>query len=104
MRHIILLLSLWSLTITTCWALQHQDIKIQHFSDADGFSEALVTHIIQDSKGYIWLATWDGLRRYDGYRFLSFKARPGDHCPLETNRINYIEEAADHSIICWSND
>ena len=104
MRQIILLLSFWSLTITSCWALQHQDIKIQHFSDADGFSEALVTHIIQDSKGYIWLATWDGLRRYDGYRFQTFKARPGDHCPLETNRINYIEEGIDHSIICWSND
>lgn len=79
-------------------------IKIQHFDDTDGFSEAVVTHITQDSKGYIWLATWDGLRRYDGYRFQTFKARPGDHCPLETNRIHYIEEDSSHGIICQSND
>lgn len=104
MKQTILLIVCWHLAIITCWAQQRHDIRIQHFSEADGFSEAVVSHIIQDYQGYIWLATWDGLRRYDGYRFQTFKARPGDHCPLETNRINYIEEAADHNIICWSND
>lgn len=81
-----------------------KNIRIQHFGENDGFSEALVQHMIQDSFGYIWLATWDGLYRYDGYRFSNFKAQPGDHCPLETNRIAYIEEDADHNIICYSND
>ncbi|MBR1462310.1 MAG: helix-turn-helix domain-containing protein [Prevotella sp.] len=79
-------------------------LHIQRFGESDGFSEALVSCIIQDSLGYIWLATWDGLRCYDGYRFQTFKAQPGDNCPLETNRISYIKEDADHNIICWSND
>lgn len=81
-----------------------KNIRIQHFGENDGFSEALVQHMMQDTFGYIWLATWDGLYRYDGYRFSNFKAQPGDHCPLETNRIAYIEEDADHNIICYSND
>lgn len=115
MKQIILLFLFLSITISPCWAEQDlvvtprlgqksETIKIQHFDDADGFSETVVTHIIQDNKGYIWLATWDGLRRYDGYRFQTFKARPGDYCPLETNRINYIVEENDRSIICWSNN
>ncbi len=115
MKNFFLLFSFWIVTMNSCWAQQQEivsplfsqrgeRIKIQHFDEADGFSEAVVTHITQDGKGYIWLATWDGLRRYDGYRFQTFKARPGDHCPLETNRIHYIEEDAGHGIICQSND
>lgn len=79
-------------------------LNIQHFGENDGFSTTLVQHAIQDSIGYIWLATWDGLRRYDGYRFRTFKAQPGDNCPLETNRISFIKEDSDHNIICCSND
>lgn len=86
------------------FAIQGHKTKIQHFGEEDGFSSALVVHMIQDSNGYIWLATWDGLRRYDGYRFETFKARPGDRSPLESNRINYVEETPDHQIVCWSND
>ena len=55
-----------------------KNIRIQHFGENDGFSEALVQHMMQDTFGYIWLATWDGLYRYDGYRFSNFKAQPGD--------------------------
>lgn len=79
-------------------------VNIQHFGEADGFSEILVTYVIQDSEGIIWLATWDGLRKYDGYRFITYKAHPGDGCPLASNRINYVEETPDHNIVCWSGD
>lgn len=81
-----------------------QKVHIQHFGESDDFSTTLVQHAIQDSLGYIWLATWDGLRRYDGYRFQTFKAQPGDNCPLETNRISYIVEDEEHNIVCSSND
>ncbi len=92
------------MVVISGWAFQGHQTNIQHFGEKEGFSEALVVHMIQDSNGYIWLATWDGLRRYDGYRFETFKARPGDCSPLESNRISYVEETADHQIICWSND
>lgn len=81
-----------------------QTLRIQHFGEDDGFSAAIVQHMIQDSRGYIWLATWDGLRRYDGYRFETFKASPGDLSPLETNRFSYVEEAPDGNLICVSNE
>ena len=79
-------------------------VNIQHFGDADGFYECLVTYVIQDHEGVIWLATWDGLKKYDGYRFTTYKAHPGDGCPLKSNRFNYIEETTDHHIVCWSGE
>ena len=102
MRKLVLLLMIYGLVATG--RAVGQKVHIQHFGESDGFSATLVQHAIQDSMGYIWLATWDGLRRYDGYRFQTFKAQPGDNCPLETNRISYIGEDEAHNIICWSND
>ncbi len=79
-------------------------VNIQRFGAADDYSESLVSYVIQDSEGIIWLATWDGLRKYDGYRFTTYKAHPGDGCPLESNRFNYVEETAEHDIVCWSGE
>lgn len=76
---------------------------IIHFTEKEGFSQSIVMSIIQDSTGYIWLASWDGLIRYDGYRFKTYKARPGDTCPLETNRIDALCEMSDGIIVCKSN-
>lgn len=103
MKKLILLL-LICLCVPLAASITHDnDIRIQHFGESDGFSEALVQHMIQDRQGYIWLATWDGLRRYDGYRFETFKTRPGDNCPLETNRFSYLAEDGNGNIICRSN-
>jgi len=44
----------------------------------------------QDSKGFIWIATLNGLQRYDGRRFLSFFHTPGDSSSLPNNGVNYI--------------
>ena len=104
MKKLILLL-LICLCVPLAASITHDnDIRIQHFGESDGFSEALVQHMIQDRQGYIWLATWDGLRRYDGYRFETFKTRPGDNCPLETNRFSYLAEDGNGNIICRSNE
>ena len=43
--------------------LNNDTIRIQTFGEESGFSTTVVQHVIQDRQGYIWLATWDGLRR-----------------------------------------
>lgn len=85
-------------------AFGEKKVNIEHFTEEDGFSRSTVTNIIQDSIGYIWMSSWDGLIRYDGYRFKSYKAQPGDHCPLETNRIDALCEADSGRILCKSAD
>lgn len=83
---------------------QNDTLHIQHFGEESGFSTTIVQRAIQDRQGYVWLATWDGLRRYDGYRFQTFKAMPGDKSPLETNRFTFIEEDEKGNIVCISNE
>lgn len=80
------------------------EVRIRHFDERDGFTESYVTAVMQDSKGLIWVSSWNGLSLYDGYRFQTFKGRPGDNCPLATNRINGIAELSDHNILCKSNE
>lgn len=55
-----------------------------------GFVQKEVMNIRQDNIGQMWFATWDGLYKYDGYRFVNFKARPGDGIRLESNRLEKV--------------
>ena len=43
--------------------------RFNNISIEDGLSQATVETMMQDSKGYIWLGTNDGLDRYTGYTF-----------------------------------
>ncbi len=48
--------------------------RFQHLNQTDGLAGNHIMHITQDDEGYIWIATLkDGLQRYDGIRFHSFK-------------------------------
>ena len=87
----------------TAWA-QGDEVHVTHFSEADGFGQDIVAFAIQDHYGYVWLGTWNGLCRYDGYRFLNYRMRPGDRSPLRTNRIATIRELKDHNLECTTND
>ena len=46
----------------------------------------------QDSKGFLWLATLNGLSRYDGNSFLTFRPESGEKVSLADNRIYDLTE------------
>ena len=50
----------------------------QHINLEDGLSQSSVNNIFQDEHGFIWFATGDGLNRYDGIDFISYKSRMDD--------------------------
>jgi len=78
--------------------------KIKQFTVNNGLAQGIVTNILQDQKGYIWLSTWSGLNRYDGYEFKNYKALPGDGCTLTSNRISYIWKTKYNDIWCQTYD
>lgn len=51
-----------------------QQTNIKHFSTADGLSAVRINDIIQDKIGYLWLATDNGLIRFDGNQFQKYQA------------------------------
>ncbi len=65
---------------------------LQHFSTEEGLSQYTIMDMFQDSRGYLWFATWDGLSKYDGYRFHNYKVKPGDNYLMKSNRIESISE------------
>ena len=52
---------------------QEEFVRINHITSDEGLSQNTVDCIFQDSRGFIWLATWNGLNRYDGYTFKVYK-------------------------------
>ena len=48
-----------------------QQLKFNHYNDKNGLSHNSVRHIIQDQQGFLWLGTFSGLNRFDGYQFKS---------------------------------
>lgn len=63
-----------------------------HFTPETGLSQNSVTSIVQDKKGMLWFGTWDGLNRFDGYTFKTFKRKKGNHIHLTNNHIKEMKE------------
>src|SRR3972149_10465816 len=63
----------------------HQQIRFDHISIEQGLSQSTVFSIVQDSTGFMWFATQDGLNRYDGYNCTVYR-----NDPLDSNSISDI--------------
>ncbi len=62
------------------------------FTVGEGLSQSNVTSLLQDSRGFLWIGTQDGLNRYDGYEFTVFKHEHADTNSISNNVINCILE------------
>lgn len=62
------------------------------FTVNDGLSQSHINTIFQDSRGFIWVGTENGLSRYDGYEFVNYAHQPYDTNSLTNNYINAICE------------
>jgi len=69
-------------------------LTFTHFSTRDGLSQNSVAHAHQDSRGFLWFGTEDGLNRYNGYDFTIFRTVPGDPRTLSGNVISSIAETS----------
>ena len=63
-----------------------------HYSTEDGLSQNTVMSMLQDHKDNLWFATWDGINRFDGYNFKTYKARQGNYISLTNNRADRMYE------------
>ena len=53
---------------------------------------------MQDSYGFLWIGTWNGLDRYDGYEFKVYKHETGDNNSIGDNRVIKVTEDKDHNL------
>ena len=66
------------------------NFHFNELSTRNGLSQSSVFCMIQDSKGFMWIGTRDGLNRYDGYSFLTYKHNPSDTNSLSNNEITTL--------------
>lgn len=74
------------------------DLYFSSLSIEHGLSHSRVDAMVQDDDGFIWFGTYDGLNRYDGYNFLSFKHNRDDANSLSNNLINSLFKDRDGMI------
>jgi len=79
------LVALWLLLLALAWPLAAsalppvdspagplRDHAVDHWTSRDGLPHNSVRDLAQTPDGYLWLATWEGLVRYDGLEFVAY--------------------------------
>lgn len=78
------------LLLAFCTPIQAQTTRF--FSIEQGLSSTLLNQIYQDKKGFLWIATENGLNRFDGNKFLVYKRIEGDSTSLKNNYVHSLFE------------
>ncbi|MDJ0839236.1 MAG: ATP-binding protein [Acidobacteriota bacterium] len=84
--------------MTLCGQVRAQQPTFFHLGSDQGLSQGDVFDIVQDTSGFIWLATRDGLNRWDGYQIKTFRFDPEDPTSLPDNYVHTLTVAADGGI------
>lgn len=66
--------------------------KIRIYTTEDGIQQSSVTQCLQDSKGFMWFTTGEGLSRFDGIKFKNFIYNPIDSTSVSNNSIRRMVE------------
>jgi len=74
-------------------------LYFRHFTKEDGLPSDVVRWVTQDASGYIWIATDNGLARYDGHSMKVFNHNPEDPFSLSDNMVLTIFES--HDSLLW---
>ena len=85
-------------------SIHAEQYSLRFYDDSDGLSHWHTTCTVQDSTGMIWIATYNGLNRFDGYRFVTFMAADANGLSMPSDRIRKMELTADNNIICLIDD
>lgn len=92
MKPVRLLLLLITLFASLAGRGQWRAPQFEHLGLNEGLPTSYIVCILQDKKGFIWLGTQDGLTRYDGYKFVTYKNDPANPRTLSNNFVTDITE------------
>ncbi|MDH6307949.1 signal transduction histidine kinase/DNA-binding response OmpR family regulator/ligand-binding sensor domain-containing protein [Dysgonomonas sp. PFB1-18] len=88
-NRIFCLFFIFSITILS---FGQQRCFFEHYGPDDGLPQHTIMSILQDKRGFMWFSTWNGLCRFDGYNFYTYRIQQGDKYHMRSNRIDLITE------------
>ncbi|KIO51628.1 hybrid sensor histidine kinase/response regulator transcription factor [Flavobacterium hibernum] len=77
---------------------QAQEYYFKHFQVEEGLSNNTVLTSLQDEDGFMWFGTKDGLNRFDGYRFKTYRSNGN---PIHSLGSNYIQSLHEYKGVIW---
>jgi len=80
------------LILFACFSISLEAERVRIFTPDDGLSNSHITNIFQDSQGYIWIATENGLNKFNGYSFTAYSEQPDDSTSLKGNYVYSVFE------------
>ncbi len=69
---------------------QEIHLSFTHLSTTNGLLSNQVNSVTQDDQGFIWIGSIDGIQRYDGYRFVSFRHQPDNPLSIPSNPVSQL--------------
>lgn len=75
-----------------------KNLEFKQFSTPDGLPNSMVHQVYQDRDGYIWIPTFYGLFRYDGYEVRTYKSNLYTPGLLTNNNVLCVEEDYSHRL------
>ncbi len=88
------------LTIAFAITLKGQNYRFKHYTSEDGLYVNTINCVSQDKEGLIWLGTFDGLNRFDGYSFEVIRKRNKTSDLIIDNEIHCL--LIDHKSRIWT--
>ncbi len=74
--------------------------SVLRYDETSGVPSSHLSQLLQDQDGFMWFATWNGLCRFDGYEFRTFKPQVGDGCHMTTDHISNITLLPSSLLLC----
>lgn len=81
-----------------------QDISYYPASASDFLSEISVTDINQDKKGFIWLATYKGILRYDSYQTVAYSIKDSNNIPVPNSYVRSLYKDSQDNLYALSSE
>ena len=91
-RHVMVAMTVTLFLLFSLCVLPVKASKIRIFTPDDGLSNSHINQIYQDSEGYIWIATENGLNKFNGYDFEVFLSIPDDTASIRGNYVLNVYE------------
>ena len=80
------------LLLSTIGVVAKPNSKTKFYNIEEGLSHSSILVLFEDSYGYVWAGTRNGLNKYNGYGFDVFEPTLGDSTSLNNPFINSIQE------------
>lgn len=77
----------FSFVCALLFAQTSPNFTFTHYDMVNGLVSNETRSVVQDKTGYLWIATNNGLQRYDGVHYKTFQHREGDAATLPTNKL-----------------